>query len=212
MTKGTLITIEGIEGAGKSTALQFIADHLKKAKKDVVLTREPGGTKIAEEIRQVLLHHASKEKMAAETELLLVFAGRAQHIKQCILPAITAGKWVVSDRFIDASYAYQGGGREMDVNPIVLLDRWIVGNGYPDLTLLLDISPEMGFARAEKRGSQKDRIEQEKMDFFVRVRNAYLARAKQDPARIRVIDASQALIAVQIQIRDVLDELITRKV
>src|SRR5262249_8023198 len=120
------------------------------------------------------------------------------------------GKWVVSDRFIDASYAYQGGGRGIDLNYITMLDKWIVGSTYPDLTLLLDIAPDKGFERAEKRGTNKDRIEEEKMEFFVRVRNTYLERAKQDPERIKIIDASVPIFAVESQIREALDTLIKR--
>lgn len=210
MTTGKFISIEGSEGAGKSTALQFIKDYLIKANIDVVWTREPGGTDMAEEIRRLVLHPMSFEEVAPETELLLMFAARAQHMKKNILPALSAGKWVASDRFIDASYAYQGGGRGLDLNYITMLDKWIVGSTYPDLTLLLDITPEKGFERAEKRGTDKDRIEQEKLDFFVRVREAYLERAKQDPQRIKIIDASVPLFAVQSQIRDALDAFIKR--
>ncbi len=208
MKEGKFITIEGTEGAGKSTALQFIQDYLIQANKQVVLTREPGGTEIAEEIRKILLHSSPQEKMQPETELLLMFAGRAQHIQTCIIPALSAGKWVVSDRYIDASYAYQGGGRGMDWQQIKTLDQLVVKNSHPDLTLLLDIPAELGCARAEKRGAPKDRIEQEKIDFFVRVRNAYLERAKHDPKRIKVIDASRELSAVQVQMRRVLDEFL----
>lgn len=211
MTCGKFITIEGTEGAGKSTALQFIKAYLLRANKDVVMTREPGGTEMAEEIRKVLLYPASSEKMTPETELLLMFAGRAQHISHCILPALQSGKWVVSDRYIDASYAYQGGGRGLDINKIKILDEQIVAGHYPDLTLLLDIPADLGFARTEKRGSQKDRIEQEKIDFFDRVRNTYLERAKQEPKRIVVIDASLALPQVQKQISETLDAFLAKE-
>lgn len=207
--RGKFITIEGTEGAGKSTALQFIQDYLSKAKKDMVVTREPGGTVIAEAIRNLLLHPASTEIITSQTELLLMFAGRAQHIQHCILPALNAGKWVVSDRYIDASYAYQGGGRQLEQPFIQMLDQFIVGDLYPDLTLLLDVPADLGFSRAEQRGTQKDRIEQEKIDFFVRVRKAYLDRAKQDPDRIQVIDASRPLVAVQAQIQSVLENFMT---
>lgn len=211
MPRGKLISIEGTEGAGKSTALQFIKQYLMEANIDVVWTREPGGSEVAEEIRRLVLHPMSYEEITAETELLLMFAARAQHMKTTILPALNAGKWVATDRFIDASYAYQGGGRGIDINYISLLDKWIVNTCYPDLTLLLDIVPEIGFERAEKRGTDKDRIEQEKMDFFARVRGAYLARAKQEAQRIKIIDASVPLFAVQSQIREVLDAFLTRK-
>jgi dTMP kinase len=202
MTRGKFITIEGTEGAGKSTAINYIRSLLADLPGGVIFTREPGGTGIAEEIRKVLLYPASTEKMNPETELLLMFAGRAQHLNHCILPALQAGKWVVSDRFVDASYAYQGGGRGMPMQAIQALDKMIVGNHYPDLTLLLDVSAEQGFARTERRTSPRDRIEQEKLDFFVRVRQAYLERAKQDPTRIKVIDASKSLASVQAHIRD----------
>jgi len=210
MTKGRFISIEGIEGAGKSTALQFIKDYLTNENIDVVWTREPGGTELAEEMRRLVLHPVSYEEVAPETELLLMFAARAQHMKRVILPALESGKWVVSDRFIDATYAYQGGGRHLDLNAITMLDKWIVGSSYPDLTLLLDIAPDKGFERAEKRGTGKDRIEEEKIEFFVRVREAYLERAKQDTQRIKLIDASVPLYAVENQIREVLDAFIKR--
>ena len=208
MLRGRFITIEGSEGAGKSTAMQFISDYLKNINKEFILTREPGGTLLAEEIRQVLLHSKGTETINATTELLLMFAGRSQHISECIQPALHANKWVVSDRYIDASYAYQCGGRRLDINAIKWLDHFVVGSLYPDLTLLLDIPVDLGCARAEKRNVEKDRIEQEKMDFFVRVRNTYLERAKEDPGRIKIIDASQSLPLVQDQIRRILDEFI----
>ena len=211
MTRGQFISIEGIEGAGKSTALQFIKDYLTKAKIDVVWTREPGGTGLGEEIRNIVLHPVSHEKMTPETELLLMFAARAQHVQTVVLPALQAGKWVVSDRFIDASYAYQGGGRGIAVDRIAVLDEWTVGSHYPNLTLLLDISPEVGFERTDMRGTGHDRIEQEKIDFFARVRNAYLERAKQDRERIKLIDASVPLSAVLEQINGILAEFIREK-
>ncbi len=208
MAQGKFISLEGTEGAGKSTALQFIKQYLLKANIDVVWTREPGGTEVAEDIRRLVLHPMSFEEIEPETELLLMFAARAQHMKKYILPALNAGKWIATDRFIDASYAYQGGGRGMEMNYIAMLDKWIVGTNYPHLTLLLDIPPEIGFQRAELRGAEKDRIEEEKMEFFVRVRDVYLQRAKQDPARIKIIDANVPLFAVESQIRNVLDEFI----
>ena len=206
--KGKFITIEGMEGAGKSTVVSFIKKQLEASAKNVVWTREPGGTPLAEHIRELVLHPTIDEKIYADTELLLLFAARAQHMQACILPALAAGKWVVSDRFVDASYAYQGAGRGVDIEHIKQLDRWIVGDHYPDLTLLLDISPEQGFIRTQKRGEEKDRIEQEALDFFARVRNAYLLRAEQDPQRIKMIDASLSLFEVEDQIRSVLGEFL----
>jgi len=208
MTLGKLISIEGTEGAGKSTALKFIKEYLQKANVDVVWTREPGGTDFAEEIRRLVLHPMSFETVEPETELLMMFAARAQHMKAQILPAIASGKWVVTDRFIDASYAYQGGGRGLEKKYIEMLDQWIVGSHYPDLTILLDITPDKGFERAEKRGTDKDRIEQEKIEFFIRVRDAYLQRAKEYPDRIKIVDASVPLFAVENQIRDILDQFV----
>jgi dTMP kinase len=204
MSTGKFITIEGSEGAGKSTAIRYLHELFAELKKEVVFTREPGGTGIAEEIRNVLLFPTSNEKMCAETELLLMFAGRAQHLNHVILPALQAGKWVVSDRYVDASYAYQGGGRQLSMQAIQTLDSLVVGKHYPDITLLLDVPVDIGLARTEKRSGGKDRIEQEKQAFFERVRQVYLERAKLDPARIKVIDASASVTDVQAQIRNTL--------
>lgn len=210
MMQGKFITLEGTEGAGKSTARLFIMNYLEKNGIKVVVTREPGGTDIAEAIRHVLLKKDEREMMLANTELLLMFASRAQHLYHRIEPTLASGKWVLSDRFVDASYAYQGGGRGIPMSLIETLDKHIVGKRYPDLTLLLDLPTELGMSRAEQRGEGKDRIEQEKLDFFNRVRSAYLDRAKKDSKRIKVIDASVALPEVQAQIQRVLDTFIAR--
>lgn len=207
--RGKLISIEGSEGAGKSTALSFIQSYLAERNHDIVMTREPGGTELAEQIRQLLLHPGS-EKMTAHTELLLMFASRAQHIETFVRPALLAGKWIVSDRYIDASYAYQGGGRQIDNKEIQYLDDMIVQGTYPDLTIFMDIPVDQGLKRANERGAGKDRIEQEKIDFFERVRAAYQARAEQDPKRIKMIDASQSIENVQQQIKTVLDHFINQ--
>lgn len=204
--KGIFLSIEGIEGVGKSTAVKYIQEYLTQAKQEFVMTREPGGTPIAEKIRTILLSVDHSEIMAPETEALLMFASRAQHIQQIILPALNEGKWVVSDRFVDASYAYQGGGRKIDVSHIQMLENWIVGNVKPVVTILLDAPPSIGLARAKHRGPQ-DRIEKEKMDFFDRVREGYLQRARLDSARFRIINATQSLDEVQMQLKTILDEL-----
>lgn len=202
-----LITIEGIEGVGKTTAIKVIQDYLMGQQQDFILTREPGGTAIAEQIRKILLT-THIEEMTSTAELLLMFASRAQHIANVIKPALQTGKWVISDRFVDASYAYQGGGRRIDMKKIEMLDEWIVGNLQPQLTILLDAPPETGLSRAKNRGPH-DRIEQEEVDFFERVRDVYLKRAKKFPDRFYVIDATQPLENVQYQIREKLDELMT---
>jgi dTMP kinase len=204
--QGLFLTIEGIEGVGKSTAVKFIEQYLIAAQEDFVLTREPGGTFIAEQIRQVLLAPNPNEPMMPDVELLLMFASRAQLVANLIKPALAVGKWVVSDRFVDASYAYQGGGRRLDMQKIAALDRWVVGDLKPDATILLDAAPALGLARAKDRSAQ-DRIEQEQVDFFERVRAAYLDRATQDPGRYHVIDATQPLAAVHAEIKKILDQL-----
>lgn len=208
MAPAKFISIEGGEGAGKSTVMHFVQQHLQNAGIKAALTREPGGTKVAEAIRQILLRTDFDETVEPATELLLMFAGRAQHIHQFILPKLQAGEWVVSDRYVDASYAYQGGGRKIDMQFITALDKYVAGSVYPDLTLLLDLPPELGFQRAEKRGNGKDRIEQEKIDFFNRVREVYLQRAKQDPKRFIIINAALSQQEVEQQVAAALDTLI----
>lgn len=203
---GVFISIEGIEGVGKSTAVKFIEEYLKGQALPYVVTREPGGTVIAEQIRNVLLTPNPKETMLPETELLLMFASRVQHMADVISPALDEGKWVICDRFDDSSFAYQGGGRQMDLSYIQRLDDWLI-NRHPDVTILLDASPQMGLMRAKCRGPH-DRIEQEKTEFFDRVRAVYLDRAKHYPERFRVIDASQSIDKVQQEIKLVLDDLI----
>jgi len=204
MQQGIFITIEGIEGVGKSTAVNFIKDYFSKQQIPFIATREPGGTGIAEQIRKILLT-PSEETMLPETELLLMFASRAQHIATVIKPALEVGQCVICDRFDDASFAYQGGGRGIDLAYIKNLDDWLVKR-RPDITFLLDASPELGLMRAKHRGPQ-DRIEQEKTIFFDRVRAVYLERAKQDTKRFKIIDASQSIEAVQREIKAILDNL-----
>ncbi|EKD73483.1 MAG: hypothetical protein ACD_45C00303G0005 [uncultured bacterium] len=208
---GTFITIEGIEGVGKTTAVQFIQHYLLQHQREHVITREPGGTAIAEQIRQILLTPNPEDTIVPATELLLMFACRAQHVEKVVLPALQAGKWVVSDRFVDATYAYQGGGRKMNMTQINMLEKWIVGNLQPDLTILLDAPPAIGLARAKHRSPQ-DRIEQEKIDFFERVRQVYLSRAKQFPERFSVIDATQPLAKVQDELTKNLETIAKRAV
>jgi len=202
--KGKFITIEGGEGAGKSTNLIFIRQYLKAAEKKVVLTREPGGTSVGEKIRDVLLDKKQID-ISNDTELLMMFAARAQHIEHVILPALNAGDWVLCDRFTDATYAYQGGGRGIDNERIATLENWVQGTLRPDLTLLLDLPVEEGMKRANKR-SEPDRFEQEKLEFFNRVRNAYLNMARTNTGRYRIVDASTSLENVQEQITQILDE------
>lgn len=204
-SKSKFLTIEGIEGVGKSTAVTFIQAYLTHLHKDFIITREPGGTPIAEEIRHLLLSVQSQDVMIPETELLLMFAARTQHIHHVIMPALTANKWVVSDRFVDASFAYQGGGRGIDTTYIELLSRWLIKDLQPDRTILLDAPAHIGLMRAKNRGLQ-DRIEQEKIDFFERVRAGYLERAKRESNRFSIIDATQSLDAVQAHIKKVLDD------
>ncbi len=204
MKKALFITIEGIEGVGKSTASTYLRDYLRSANHEVVLTREPGGTLIAEDIRKLLLTPHSHETITSDAELLLMFAARSQHIHHVILPALLVGNCVISDRFVDASYAYQGGGRGFDYAHIQLLDQWIASAVKPDVTVLLDAPPELALNRAKQRGPQ-DRIEQEKVDFFERVREAYLARAKADPDRFWIVDAMQSIETVQLELKKIME-------
>lgn len=203
---GKLISIEGGEGAGKTTVLRAVRDFIEQAGKRVICTREPGGTDVGEEIRGLLL--APGNHIDCRTELLLMFAARAQLVNTLIKPAIARGEYVITDRFTDASFAYQGGGRGIDTADIAALERRFVGI-QPDLTLLLDIPVEQGMARAKTRGQSLDRIESEQHAFFLRVRETYLQRAAAEPARIRIIDASQPASAVVADVRAQLDVWMT---
>lgn len=200
--RGRFISIEGVEGVGKSTNLEYVQSLLTQAGIEFLTTREPGGTELSEKIRELLLDKSNTD-MTAKTELMLVFAARAQHVDTLIEPAMASGKWVVSDRFTDSTYAYQGGGRGMAAEMIAELDEFAISSYQPDLTILLDLPTEVGLARAGRRG-ELDRFESESDDFFQRVRNAFLMRAEQYPERFRIIDASQALDQVQADIRQAL--------
>ena len=202
MTIGALITIEGGEGAGKSTVITAIRDALAARGAEVVLTREPGGTAAGEAIRALLLDPA--QSLVAETELLLMFAARAQLVRELIRPALARGAMVVSDRFTDASFAYQGGGRGLDMGRIAELERWAAGL-KPDLTFLLDVDVTQGLARARARGGEPDRIEREQGEFFERVRAVYRTRAEAEPQRFRRIDAGQPAEAVVADVVAALD-------
>ena len=203
--RGMFITVEGVEGVGKSTNMALIAECLSQASIPFITTREPGGTPLAEDIRALLLQ-PREESVAENTELLLMFAARAQHLSEVIVPALERGQWVLCDRFTDATYAYQGGGRGISASKIADLENWVQGELRPDLTILLDASIEVGMTRANKRGAL-DRFEQEKTQFFENVRNCYLDMAKQH-ARYRLVDASQELENVQESIKLIIDEVI----
>lgn len=196
---GLFITLEGPEGAGKSTNRDYLAELLGSVGREVVLTREPGGTPLAERIREILLAPAA-EPMAVDTELLLMFAARAQHLAQVVRPALARGALVLCDRFVDATYAYQGGGRGVPVERIATLEAFVLGDLQPDLTLVFDLPVEIGLARAARRGAL-DRFEQEQRAFFEAVRQTYLDRAQAVPARYRLIDASRSLAEVQAELR-----------
>jgi len=196
---GLFITLEGPEGAGKSTNRDYLAELLGSGGREVVLTREPGGTPLAERIREILLAPAA-EPMAVDTELLLMFAARAQHLAQVVRPALARGALVLCDRFVDATYAYQGGGRGVPVERIATLEAFVLGDLQPDLTLVFDLPVEIGLARAARRGAL-DRFEQEQRAFFEAVRQTYLDRAQAVPARYRLIDASRSLAEVQAELR-----------
>jgi dTMP kinase len=206
MAKGKFITIEGGEGAGKSTNIPFIQSYLKEKGVELVMTREPGGTPLSERIREVLLDK-NETAMSDDTELLLMFAARAQHLDQLIRPALEQGKWVICDRFTDATYAYQGGGRGIEFERIAQLENWVQGSLRPDLTIIFDLPVEIGMVRAGKR-SDPDRFEQENLDFFKRVRQCYLDRAHATPESYAIIDASPELNMVQASIIRVLDGLL----
>lgn len=195
-THGRFLTLEGIDGAGKSTHLEWLAEQLRTAGKTVVLTREPGGTPLGEKLRALLL----SEPMHLETEALLMFAARREHLAQVIEPALARGDWVISDRFTDASFAYQGGGRGLPIAKLEQLERWVQGERQPDLTLLFDVPLEIAQARMRGSRAELDRFEQEQADFHGRVRQAYLDRAAASSGRIRCIDSTQPIAAIQQQI------------
>ncbi len=192
--RGRFVTVEGIEGAGKSTQMDAIRQYLEERGIRVVMTREPGGTPLSEAVR-TLLRDPDNRGMSPDTELLLVFAARAEHLHKVIRPALESGDWVLSDRFTDATFAYQGGGRGIEAARIATLEEWVQGALRPDLTLLLDVPVEAGMSRIAGRG-QRDRFEREDREFFQRIRNSYLQRAAAEPQRFRRIDASASVAQV----------------
>ena len=205
MNKGRFITIDGVEGAGKSTQIDLICSYLQRKGIKVVRTREPGGTDVGEKIRSVLLD-VDNQEMHSDTELLLMFSSRNELIQNKIIPALNNGSWVVSDRFTDASFAYQGGGRMLNLDRIAKLEEWVLDDFQPDLTLLLDISVEIGMTRIEARAA-KDRIELEERAFFERVRSVFISRSEDFPERIKLIDASGTINDIHEKIRLLVDSI-----
>ena len=203
---GLFITFEGVEGGGKTTNIQYIAEKIVAAGHDILLTREPGGTELSEAIRELLI---SKEfpEMHVNTELLLMFAARSEHLNKKILPAINQGKWVLCDRFTDATFAYQGGGRGISKETISTLENLVQGSLKPDYTFLFDLEAEIGLARARNRG-ETDRFEQQHIDFFNRVRTSYLAMAESEKDRYRIVNAQHDLKTVQSQISQLLADIL----
>ncbi len=208
LMKGKFITLEGSEGVGKTTNLEFIKRYVEQLGIECVVTREPGGTSLGEKIRTLLLDRDG-ESIDDYAELLLIFAARAQHLARVIKPALARGVWVLCDRFTDATYAYQGGGRSVPNESIAMLENLLQGDLRPDLTIILDIEPEAGLARVKQRG-EFDRFEQEQLHFFERVRSAYLARAAMDEQRYRVVNVARGLTAIQADLRRELDQFIQR--
>ena len=200
--RGRFLTVEGSEGVGKSSNLDFIQNYLQQQGKKVIRTREPGGTPVAETIRELLLD-ARQSAITDDTELLLMFAARAQHLSEVIIPALERGDWVLCDRFTDATYAYQGGGRGMELSSIRWLENFVQAGLSPDLTLLLDAPIQIGMNRAGQRGAL-DRFESEQLAFFEQVRQTYLSIAEQQAERVKIIDASQNLDNVQNQISQII--------
>jgi dTMP kinase len=202
MSKAKFITFEGVDGAGKSTGLDWFADALRQRGIDLLVTREPGGTPLGEQLREILLN----QPMHIETEAMLMFAARREHVEKVIRPALQRGTWVISDRFSDASFAYQGGGRGVPLAKLEQLEQWVHGDLQPDLTLLFDIPIEVARQRLSNNVSL-DRFEQEKGEFFERVRQAYLARAAKSPQRISVIHAEKSLLEVQQELSNIVASL-----
>lgn len=209
MKQAKFITFEGMDGAGKSTHLAWFADALRQRGLDVVVTREPGGTPLGEQLREILLN----QPMSIGTEAMLMFAARMEHLEQVIKPALRAGKWIISDRFSDASFAYQGGGRGMDWEKLHQLEQWVHPDLHPDLTLFFDVPVEVARQRlmtSDRAGPNKvslDRFEQQQADFFERVRAGYHKRVKQNPQRYAVIDAAQPLEKVKQQLEGIIATL-----
>jgi dTMP kinase len=201
--QGKFITLEGVDGAGKSTHLGWLVEHLRSQGRTVVQTREPGGTPLGEKLRELLLH----EPMHLETEALLMFAARREHLELVIRPAVARGDWVVCDRFTDASFAYQGGGRGLATEKLAQLETWVQDGLQPDLTLLFDLPVEIAAQRMAGAARQLDRFEQEKADFHERVRAAYLTRAAHSRGRIRVIDGSRSIDAIKKQLEEMLSSV-----
>lgn len=204
MQPGKLITLEGIEGVGKSSNLRFIAEFLEKKGKDILITREPGGTPLAEDLRKILLTEY-QEQTQPETELLILYAGRYQHVECVIKPALNKGRWILCDRFNDATFAYQGAGRNISLEKIHQLDEWTLGTFAPSFTLILDAPVEVALKRIQTN-RQLDRFEKEKSEFFERIRQAYLNRARRHPERYHIVDASRTLSEVQVSIGTLLNE------
>ena len=198
LPRGKFITFEGIDGAGKSTHIANVSSLLKSHGLNVVTTREPGGTPLGEKLRELLLH----DSMHLETETLLMFAARREHVAQVIEPALARGDWVVCDRFSDATYAYQGGGRGLDKAKFLQIEQWVLGNLQPDLTFLFDLPPVVAGERISAQGRDLDRFEQERADFHARVRQAYLERAAAAPKRIAIINADQSLEKIKKQVEE----------
>lgn len=202
MAFGKFITFEGIDGAGKSTHLSYVAGLLRERGKQVIVTREPGGTPLGEKLRELLL----REKMHLETEALLMFASRREHIAQVIEPGLQRGDWVISDRFTDATFAYQGGGRKLALDKLEALERWVHPNLQPDLTLLFDVPLEVARARLDAT-RELDKFEQEKADFFAATRAEYLRRAAAHPERFRVIDSTRAIVDIQRELEQIVSSI-----
>ncbi|MFZ6800185.1 dTMP kinase [Undibacterium sp. Di24W] len=204
-SKGLFISFEGIDGAGKSTHISFVQEALRQRGIRVISTREPGGTPLGEALRALLL----KEKMHLETEALLMFASRREHIAQVIQPALDAGTWVISDRFTDATFAYQGGGRKLDLNKLNALEQWVHPDLQPNLTLLFDVPIDVARTRLDATRTL-DKFEQEKSDFFSDTRNEYLRRATEFPHRFKVIDSTRSIETIQHELLDIINEICTK--
>lgn len=209
MVAGCFITVEGGEGAGKTTQLAFMRAVLERRGCRVTLTREPGGTPLGEDIRALLLGHRH-DGMALATETLLMFAARAEHLERVIRPALAAGHWVLCDRFTDATYAYQGGGRSLPPERIAILEDWVQGPLRPDLTLVFDLPVETGLERAGRRGAA-DRFEREEKAFFERIRAVYLDRARRNPDRYRIVDADRPVETVRAEVETILAGWLERR-